>query len=140
MKKFLVMIMALIVSSGGFGQEQSSALPADSAKSTGIIILDPGVSTGRPTLLLPPALQFSEIAGDTSIFALWKKTAMRPPLVSGLLEPKADLTAALRLQWAKDGELKSLRTVLGTVQLGGVAYLAYRALSAKGTPKPIRKR
>jgi hypothetical protein len=133
-------LLPLLLFAASFSQQQSVGTAADSAKTTGIIILDPGLSTGRSTLLLPPALQFEEISEDTSIFAIWKKTAVRPPLLSGLVEPKADLTATLRVLWAKEGELKTLRTVLGTVQIGGVAYLAYRALTAKGTPKPLRKK
>ena len=89
---------------------------------------------------LPAALQYAEEPpGELSVFALWKKTSVRPPLLGSLLEPKADLTASLRLQWAKDNELKTLRYVLGTVQFGGAAYLAYRALTSSDKPKPIKK-
>jgi len=140
MKPVSVLLLLLFLHAVSSGQQQSAGTTADSARTTGIIILDPGLSTGRSTLLLPPALQFEGTPEDTSIFGLWKKTAVRPPLLSGLLGPKADLTATLRVMWAKEGELKTLRTVLGTVQIGGVAYLAYRALTAKGTPKPIKKK
>ena len=121
-------------------QQQAVSPPADTALHRGIIITDPGLATGRATLLLPRILQFEDMSSDTSIFAVWQKTAISPPLLGGLLEPKADLTATLRAQWARDSQFRIYRTVLGTVQIGGAAYLAYRALTAKGTPKPIRKK
>ena len=140
MKSIATLLLPFFVVSASFTQQHPVLASPDTAKATGIVILDPGLSTGHTTLLLPPALQYEETPEDTSIFALWKKTAVRPPLIGGFVEPKADLTATLRAQWAKDSELSTLRTVLGTVQIGGVAYLAYRALTAKDTPKPIRKK
>ena len=140
MKLIGSLLLPLVIVVGSSGQQQSAVSPADTARTTGVVILDPGLSTGKAIVLLPPALQFEESAEETSIFALWKKTSLRPPLLAGMLEPKADLTATLRAQWSKDNQLSTLRTVLGTVQIGGVAYMAYRALTAKETPKPIKKK
>ncbi len=140
MKLIGSLLLPLVIVVGSSGQQQSALSPADTARTTGVVILDPGLSTGKAMVLLPPALQFEESAEETSIFAFWKKTSIRPPLLAGMLEPKADLTATLRAQWSKDNQLSTLRTVLGTVQIGGVAYLAYRALTAKETPKPIKKK
>ena len=47
-----------------------------------------------------------------------------------LREP--DLTAAWRLQRAREEKNSTLYTVLGTVQLGGIAYLAYRHVTKYG--------
>lgn len=121
-------------------QERSTIEPADTAKTAGIFLIDAGLSTGKALLLLPPALQYEEFTDNTPLFSLWKKTAIAPPLIGGLAEPKADLTATLRAQWAKDNQLRTLRTVLGSVQIGAVGYLAYRALTSKETPKPIKKK
>jgi hypothetical protein len=140
MKWLGTLLLPLVLVAASFGQQQPAVAPADTARTSGVIILDLGLSTGKSSLLLPPALRCEESPEDTSIFAFWKKTAVRPPLLAGMLEPKADLTATLRAQWSKDSQLQTLRTVLGTVQLGGAAYLAYRALTAKGTPKPIKKK
>jgi len=140
MQWFRILLLPFFFVVGAFGQQQPAVSPSDTTRTTGIVVLDPGLSTGKASLLLPPALQYEESPGETSIFALWKKTSVRPPLLAGMLEPKADLTATLRAQWSKDGQLNTLRTVLGTVQLGSAAYLAYRALTAKGTPKPLRKK
>jgi hypothetical protein len=136
-----IAVLAFCGLAAGYGQQQAVPHTADTSTTPHIIIVDPGLSTGRPTLLLPAGLQYAEeTPGDMSMFALWKKTSVRPPLLGVPLEPKADLTASLRLQWAKDNELKTLRTVLGTVQLGGAAYLAYRALTSSDTPKPVKKK
>jgi hypothetical protein len=45
---------------------------------------------------------------------------------------KIDLTSSWRSVLTKQEELKTLRTILGTVQFGGVAYLAYRHLKKYG--------
>ncbi len=45
---------------------------------------------------------------------------------------KIDLDSPLRLQLAKQNEYGTMRAVLGTVQLGGVAYIAYRHLKKYG--------
>ncbi len=59
-------------------------------------------------------------------------TTPYPFLISydGLQAP--DLTAAWRLQLAREERNSTLYTVLGTVQLGGVAYLAYRHVKKYG--------
>lgn len=101
----------------------------DSAR---VIILDPGLSLGKPTLLLPPALR------EEGTFVV-------PPLVEGggfgatglpfLLPgapPPLDLMVSYRLQRAREQELSTLRSVLGTVQLGAVGYVAYLHLKKRG--------
>jgi len=140
MKRIRLVLLPCVFVVAAFGQQHPAVSLSDTTRKTGIVILDPGLSTGKASLLLPPALQYEASPEDTSVFAFWKKTSVRPPLLAGMLEPKADLTATLRAQWSKDDQLRTLRTVLGTMQLSSAAYLAYRALTAKGTPKPIRKK
>lgn len=140
MRTAALTILFLVVVTTAHSQQRTSPVTADTTRSSGIFILDAGLSTGRASLLLPPALQYDDFADDTPLFTLWKKTAIPPPLLGGLSEPKADLTAPLRAGWAKEAQFKTLRTVLGTVQIGAVGYLAYRALTSKETPKPIKKK
>ena len=45
---------------------------------------------------------------------------------------KIDLISSWKSVLNKQEELRTLRTILGTVQLGGVAYLAYRHLKKYG--------
>jgi hypothetical protein len=133
-----MLLLPLTVAAASFCQQQPVAPALDTTNGTRIIVLDLGLSTGRSTLLVPPAFQRAEAFGDTSIVAIWMKTSVLPPHLGGVLEPKADLTVALRAQWAKDSQLSTLRTVLGAVELGSVAYIAYKALTSK-TPKPVKK-
>ena len=135
----LSMLLLLAVAIAG-AQERTGVDTADTARTTGIFILDAGLSTGKASLLLPPELRYEEFGEETPLFLLWRRTSVVPPLIGGLGEPKADLTAPLRAQWAKDAQLSTLRTVLGTVQISAVGYLAYRALTSKETPKPIKKK
>jgi hypothetical protein len=137
-KRVVVAVAVAVLSGVGYGQHEKPPGTSDTLRTGHIIVVDPGLSTGKSTLLLPPALQWEGTPDDTSLFSIWKQTAIKPPLIGGMLEPKADLTATLRAQWARDSELQTLRSVLGTVQLGGVAYLAYRALTSP-TPKPVKK-
>lgn len=112
---------------------------ADTARVSGFILIDPGMTTGKSSLLLPPSLRSEETSEGLSLFSLWKQTSVRPPLLGNFMEPKADLTAPLRAR-ASEGWVSTLRTVLGTVQFGAVGYLAYRALTSKETPKPTKKK
>ena len=52
-------------------------------------------------------------------------SAEPPPFLATTVGGEIDLLSPLKLQRAKENELSTLRTILGTVQLGGVAYLAY---------------
>ncbi len=140
MKMTGVLLLLLFAAKVSCAQERIGADTADTAKTTGITILDAGLSTGKASLLLPPELQYEEFGEETPLFLLWKRTSVVPPLIGGLGEPKADLTAPLRAQWAKDAQMSTLRTVLGTVQISAVGYLAYRALTSKETPKPIKRK
>jgi hypothetical protein len=97
-----------------------------------VIVLDPGLSLGKPTLLLPPALRE-------------EGALVVPPLVEGAgfgatglpfllpgTPPPLDLMVSYRLQHEREQELSTLRSVLGTVQLGAVGYVAYLHLKKRG--------
>lgn len=91
------------------------------------------LSFSRPTPLNTPWLeqqQEFELALPYLLAPL--PTTPYPFLTSydGPQEP--DLTAAWRLQRAREEKNSALYTVLGTVQLGGVAYLAYRHVKKYG--------
>jgi hypothetical protein len=122
------------------GQQFMGVDSADTSRTLRFIIADPGITTGKSTLVLPLSLQTEEASEDISLFNIWKHTSVRPPLLGSPVEAKADLMATLRAQWARDSQLSSLRSVLGTVQFGAVGYLAYRALTSKDNPKPIKKK
>jgi hypothetical protein len=135
-------LLGAIASTVSYGQQfigVDTAGAADTAKSQGLILIDPGMTTGKSSLLLPPSLRSDEISDEVSLFSLWKQSSHRPPLLGSYVEPRTDLTAPLRAR-ANEGWVGTLRSVLGTVQFGAVGYLAYRALTSKETPKPIKKK
>jgi hypothetical protein len=94
-----------------------------------IRLIDPGISLGKPAFLLPPTLDIipddllgmsdNTLIGSTPFF----------PLVT---TQKIDLISPFKLQRAKEEEFRTWRAILGSVQLGGVAYLAYRHIKKYG--------
>jgi hypothetical protein len=52
-------------------------------------------------------------------------------------DPKLDLISPLRLQWERDAELKTLKTILGSMTFGGAAFLAVRSLQKPATKPPL---
>jgi hypothetical protein len=102
---------------------------ADSAR---VVVLDPGISLGRATLLFPPALR-EEGALVVPPFAdgMSYGAPGLPFLLPGT-PPPMDMMVSYRLQRAREDELSTLRSVLGTVQLGAVGYVAYMHLKKRG--------
>jgi len=132
MKPIRIMLLIVACCPALIAQHQSEVSPADTARTEGILLLDPGIALGKPTLLLPPWLE----PGATLSTPSFLYGSMRPGLPSSLIgqgiEPKIDLTATLRLQGKRDEGLQLLYSVLGAVQAGGVAYLAYRHVKKYG--------
>ena len=131
MKPFTSMLLVTACCSVLSAQQQSDVLTADTARTGGVILLDPGVALGKPTLLLPPWLEPGAAFGPTSPLHRSIGSGLPPPLLGMGIEPKVDLTATLRLRRRDEG-LQLLYSVLGAVQVGGVAYLAYRHVKKYG--------
>lgn len=49
-----------------------------------------------------------------------------------IIEQNLDVSEIWKIGKLKDDELKTLRSILGSVQLGGVAYLAYKHIKKYG--------
>jgi len=49
-----------------------------------------------------------------------------------VIEQRVDLISPFCLQMESEARLRTLQTVLGAVQVGGVAYLAYRHIKKYG--------
>jgi len=131
------LVVASVVPS--YGQQFIGAASTDTARTPRTILVDPGMTTGRSMLILPPSLQPGEPPDDLNLFSLWKQSSFRPPLLGRMAEPKADLMAAFRTR-QPEGWVGTMKMVLGTIQFGGASYLAYRALKSKENPKPIKKK
>ena len=111
-------------------QEQETGAAADTTRVYGVVIVDPGIALGKPILLLPPSLQ-PEVLFEPSLFTD-RYSGNFPPFLGGVYEPKVDLISPYLLQRQRDNKLSTLYTVLGAVELGGVAYIAYRHIKKYG--------
>jgi len=124
----LILLSTLVAS----GQQHSQGERPDSDATKRAIIVDPGLSLGKPTLLLPPSLR-DDTAPVIPPFLLSEKSPGIPvPFLGGSPSMKVDLTSPLRLQMAREERLRPLWTVLGTVEVGGAAYAAYRYIKKHG--------
>lgn len=119
------------------GQTAGGAVTADTARSRGISLYEPYVEPYLPDveaalLLLQP------LRGDPAL------DLVPPLLLSGSMRwmdlrsagRQEDLRASMMtpylLERQREEELETLKYVLGTVQVAGVAYLAYRYLKKNG--------
>jgi hypothetical protein len=110
------------------GQTSSTTDRADTTDNR-VRLIDPGISSGRPVFLLPPSLSIIPgDFGDPETIGL----GTPPPFLGDPVTGKIDLIAPFKLQLEKQKELQTLRSVLGTVQVGAVAYLAYKQIRRWG--------
>ena len=136
--KMAVVVMVLCAVAGGQAQQRER----DTVQAGHIRLLEPGLDSGGAVFSIPPHLTASPVAPPTMLF---------PDGVSGGpawigpgrgFEVKQDLLAPLRAQWSREAETKTFRTIVGSIQLGGVAFLAIRQLTGAGImtakPRPVR--
>lgn len=111
-----------------FAQHASEA--SDTALTTGVVLLDPGIALGKPLLLFPPSYQpGSEILPARFVTPF---TASPPLFLGSPMEPKADLLSPYLLQVRRSQEMSTFYTILGAMELGAVAYVAYRHVKKFG--------
>lgn len=132
-----LVLMVLLLPGALRGQAAGGAVTADTARSRGISLYEPYVEPYLPDvealLLLPQPLP-----GDPAL------DLMPPLLLSGSMRwmdlrsagRQEDLRASMMtpylLERQREEELSTLQYVLGTVQVGGAMYLAYRYLKKHG--------
>lgn len=100
-----------------------------------IVIVDPGISLGRPTLLLPQSIATESKFRFPSFPVVSQDLRLRSPFVGGIPEDKVDLTLPLRLQMEKQARLNALQSLLRSVQKLGAGYIAYRHIRKYGLLK-----
>ena len=124
---FLTLVLALAASAWG----QSEIATGDTVATGKIVLLDPGISLGRPTFLIPPSILEEPVFIVPPFFSSMDY-AMAPPFFAGWKEKKLDLMAPLRLQMQREEKLQTLQTVLGAMQFGGAVYIAYQHVKKYG--------
>jgi len=97
---------------------------------------EPVLSFNRPIPLIIPRLE-DPPAFEVPLPFLFVPVSVSafPLLIPNDPFPRPDLTSPLTLQRASEEKNKLLYQVLGTVQIGGVAYLAYRHIKKYGFMK-----
>ena len=116
-------------------QASRTAAPPDGSRQDRIFLQDPGIATGKPTFFIPPRF----INEMTLVFPFSVDDALSPgsPRFPFRTDPKLDLISPLRLQREKDGQLGMLRSILGSIQFAGAAFLAVRSLQKNDTKPPL---
>jgi len=127
-----ILLLSFTFTLAASGQQRSDLQSTDTASVRRIVIVDPGISLGRATLLLSPSFERDSLFIFPSFLHLKEDFPVGPPFVGGVFEERVDLLSPLRLQMGKESQLRSLQVVLGTVEIAGVAYLAYRHIKKYG--------
>ena len=109
---------------------QDSNFSADTLKTTGVVLLDPGIALGRPTLVFPPSYQPGPLILSSRFTS--PLAGVPPFLLDPPGEPKADLLSPYLLHVQSAKKMNTLYTILGAMELGAVAYVAYRHVRKQG--------
>jgi hypothetical protein len=127
-----IALLSSVCALAASGQEEADIRPAVTDSARRVVIVDPGISLGQPILLLPPSVGRDSLFVLPSFLFIGEDTTMPQPFLTTVLEKKVDLLSPLHLQMEKESRLRSLQTILGTVQIAGVVYLAYRHIKKYG--------
>jgi hypothetical protein len=99
-----------------------------------ILLADPGIATGKPTFFIPPRFLTDPSFAFPGSVDNGGFLSGRSLLGSA---DKVDLTSPLRLQWAREEKLGTLRSILGSMTFGGAAFLAVKSLQKKDSKPPL---
>lgn len=116
----------------------------DTLSTEHIRLVDPGMVQGGATFIVPPQLEPGRTFSSPTFFFEGVPVAGGAGHSSLGFEMKQDLLAPLRAQWAREAQTSTFRTILGSIQVAGVAFLAARQLTGAGImtarPRPVRPR
>jgi hypothetical protein len=120
---FYILILLFVLMLVAHGQE-----PKDTST------IKPNIFDSGLSIVTPPVL--SNLSFRTA--PAFYPTLLQSPFTLGMRSfswkspERIDLVSPWQYELTKQEELRTLRTILGTVQLGGVAYLAYRHIKKYG--------
>jgi len=127
MKFILILFFSFVVTFSNYGQGLQQISKEDSTPVTPQIY-SAQLFLSSPILSLP--LAFSTVHNNYPE-SLHLKFGSSSNLNS-IIEQNLDVSEIWKIGKLKDDELKTLRSILGSVQLGGVAYLAYKHIKKYG--------
>jgi hypothetical protein len=110
------------------GQEQKSVQQQDTSIKRSRFY-DPELFFVKPALIIPQS--FGVTQENFSSFLHQSLTVPMPPF-SWTYKTKIDLESAWKQELTKQEEYRTLRTILGSIEMGGVAYLTYLHLKNYG--------
>jgi hypothetical protein len=124
---FVLLLMFTVCS---FGQEKTTPHRQDTAhvKQRKPI---PNLLFEHPVQRLPLALELAP-APSFDLFFMGESPGSSAYFFSQRERESIDLAAPWKLQLARENKHKTLYTILGAVQAGGVAYLAYKQIEKYG--------
>ena len=117
------------------GAQQDTSAVADTLTTDHVVIMDPGLSLGIPRIMLPHSLDERRAFVVPPFITREGNPGQRLPFLIGPVRQDIDMLAPLHLQWEREAKLRPLYTVLGAVELGGVAYIAYQHIKKYGLLK-----
>lgn len=126
MLKTFFLLFAFVLAANG--QEQKDVLARDTLADR-ISLAQPEWQDSRTTLLSP--LSFEILYGDRVDLLLQPQGVLgesRP----WMLETKTDILSPWNLELKDEEKYSTWRSILGSVQVGGAAYLAYRYITKHG--------
>jgi hypothetical protein len=135
--------MALVVMVVGFvAQASAQSQDRDTTHAGRIQLLDVGLDSGGATFSIPPHLAAPSAFSSPGFFLEGVPGRTDGSLPGRGFEIKQDLLAPLRVQWAREAETKTFRTIMGSLQFGGALFMAARQLTGAGImtakPRPVR--
>ncbi len=127
-RTFGVILQLMLYSAAVPAQEQQKGPATDTSRVQPAVLVE--VPLGKPILHLPlsfgPELQFKRFLLTDIHYGV------PPAFLGGAYEFKTDLISPYLLQRQRDNELSTLYRVLGVVELGGAAYIAYLHIKKYG--------
>jgi hypothetical protein len=121
---FLIVILAAMTTA----QELNTIQSADTLVLKRLVFPGPKNSLGRPSFLPPARLSDAAITHDFPTSFLGYALLSEPPVP----EQRADLSWQMVLSRKNEDPLESVRMMLGAVEAGGAAYIAYRHIRKYG--------
>jgi hypothetical protein len=120
-KPLSLLILTSIFLCPASGQEQNNVQQQDTVKKRPQFYI-PELFLTQPTLLPPQS--YGAPQESFSDFLNQSLTVPMPPF-SWRYETNLDLLTSWKQELAKQEEYQTLRTILGSIEMGGVAYLTY---------------
>jgi len=115
-----------------FGQSRPDSAGADSVSERRVLLVDPGVSLGRATFLLPPSMNSALPLIETDLVMPGDAPLDRIPFTAGLGGSHVDLTLPLRLQLRESDKWHAVTMTLSLAGAGAAAYMAYEHIKKYG--------